>query len=103
MEFCTNPTWDALQALPDLMKPKHDVVTEYAAAIYATKVAQNARQLPHVNNAAKHWLENDTTELQSALETNPNVKNTLLSESPWVQAALKEQKRKTEHRRAVSR
>lgn len=86
IEYTSNPTWLALQALPKIDSPKYDDALTLAAALYAASLEHEIAYLsPEIRQAAKRWANEQTADtlLQNALRRNPDLKNILLSETPW--------------------
>ena len=86
IEYTSNPTWLALQALPKIDSPKYDDALTLAAALYAASLEHEIAYLsPEIRQAAKRWANEQTADtlLQNALLRNPDLKNILLSETPW--------------------
>ncbi len=86
IEYTSNPTWLALQALPKIDSPKYDDALTLAAALYAASLEHEIAYLsPEIKQAAKKWANEQTADtlLQNALLRNPDLKNILLAETPW--------------------
>lgn len=93
VEFTGNPAWYAVQALPSLSIPTSDNATDYATAFYAnTLAAYIAGSQPRIQAMVQQWKQNGGTadSFMSQLEKNQELKNILLSESPWVLEATSE-------------
>lgn len=90
LEFCENPTWYAVTALPGLNKNQSRTSTSAAMAIYSAAIADGiVRQNPQIANAIYQWQHSDKSDstLVSMLSRNQDLKNMLLSATPWVQNA----------------
>ncbi len=90
LEFCENPTWYAVTALPGLNKNQSRTSTSAAMAIYSAAIADGiVRQNPQIANAIYQWQHSDKSDstLVSMLSRNQDLKNMLLSATPWVQDA----------------
>lgn len=90
LEFCENPTWYAVTALPGLNKDQSRTSISAAMAIYSAAIADGiVRQNPQIANALYQWQHSDKTDstLVSMLSRNQDLKNMLLSATPWVQNA----------------
>ncbi len=86
IEYTSNPTWLALQALPKIDSPKYDDALTLTAALYAASLEHEIAYLsPEIKKVAKRWANEQTTDtlLQNALLRNPDLKNILLDETPW--------------------
>ena len=90
LEFCENPTWYAVTALPGLRSGESRTATSAAYNIYSTAIADGIlRQNPQIANALYQWQHSDKNDstLVSMLSRNEDLKNMLLSATPWVQNA----------------
>ena len=97
VEFTANPAWYAVQALPALSQPRNDDAISWATSWYANTMASyimNAQ--PRIRAIFDSWkLGGGTKEtFLSNLQKNQEVKNILLSESPWVMEATSESEQK---------
>ena len=97
IEFTGNPAWYAIQALPSLGMPENNNAISWAAAYYAnTLAAYTMNSQPRIKAVFDSWkLQGGTKEtFLSNLQKNQEVKNILLSESPWVMEARTEEEQK---------
>ena len=88
-EFCNDPVWYCVTALPTIYNEQSQVSTSIAFNLWALRVAQGvANMRPDIKQAVSYWLENkkDST-LVSMLERNGDLKIGTLLASPWVSAA----------------
>ena len=93
VEFTGNPAWYAVQALPVLSLPVNDNAISWATAWYANSLAGFiANSQPRIKAVFDSWKAVGGTKetFLSRLEKNQDVKNILLSESPWVLEATTE-------------
>lgn len=93
VEFTGNPVWYAVQALPVLSLPVNDNAISWATAWYANSLAGFiANSQPRIKAVFDSWKAVGGTKetFLSQLEKNQDVKNILLSESPWVLEATTE-------------
>lgn len=93
VEFTGNPAWYAVQALPVLSLPQTDNAVSWATAYYANSLAGYiANSQPRIKAVFDSWKAVGGTKetFLSQLEKNQEVKNILLSESPWVMEATTE-------------
>lgn len=93
VEFTGNPAWYAVQALPVLSLPVNDNAISWATAWYANSLAGFiANSQPRIKAVFDSWKAVGGTKetFLSQLEKNRDVKNILLSESPWVLEATTE-------------
>ena len=99
IEYTTNPTWYAIQALPALGKPKDNDILSLATAYYATGLAAFiAKETPQLTAVIQKWKQAGGTSetLWSNLQKNESLKNILLEETPWMLDARDEKQRKEE-------
>lgn len=97
VEFTGNPAWYAVQALPSLSLPTSDDAIAWATAYYANTLASYImNSQPRIKAVFDSWkLQGGTKEtFLSNLQKNQDVKNILLSESPWVLEAQTEEQQK---------
>ncbi len=97
IEFTGNPAWYAIQALPSLGMPENNNAISWAAAYYANTLASYImNSQPRIKAVFDSWkLQGGTKEtFLSNLQKNQEVKNILLSESPWVMEAKTEEEQK---------
>lgn len=90
-ELAANPTWYAVQALPNLTEPRRENATEIAAAYYANAIAAEiARSNPRVAEALRQWQAQPDKGQASPLAEDAELKSVLLEASPWVSEAQSE-------------
>ena len=97
IEFTGNPAWYAIQALPSLSLPENNNAISWATAYYANTLASYImNSQPRIKAVFDSWkLQGGTKEtFLSNLQKNQEVKNILLSESPWVLQAQTEEQQK---------
>lgn len=97
IEFTGNPTWYAIQALPSLSMPVNNNAISWATTYYANSLASYImNSQPRIKALFDSWkLTGGTKEtFLSNLQKNQEVKNILLSESPWVLEAQTEEQQK---------
>ena len=97
VEFTGNPAWYAVQALPEISEPISDNAIAWASAFYGNTLASFiANSQPRIQQVFNRWkLEGgDKETLLSQLEKNQELKEILLSETPWVMEANTETERK---------
>ena len=93
VEFTGNPAWLAVQALPALSEPTAEDAISRATAWYANALAAYiASSHPRIRTMLEAWKAQDGTKetLLSRLEQNPDLKNILLEETPWLAEAQDE-------------
>ena len=97
VEFTGNPAWYAIQALPSLSLPASNNAISWATAYYANTLASFImNSQPKIKAVFESWkLQGGTKEtFLSNLQKNQEVKNIILSESPWVLEAQTEEQQK---------
>lgn len=97
IEFTGNPAWYAIQALPSLSLPISNNAISWATAYYANTLASFImNSQPRMKAVFDSWkLQGGTKEtFLSNLQKNQEVKNIILSESPWVLEAQTEEQQK---------
>lgn len=94
LQYCDNPAWYCLTALPDIVKPKSKSVLSKVSALYGNTVAYH---LISSNSNLKKGLEillcdsnSQFSALKSNLEKDGNLKITELNNTPWVNNAESE-------------
>ena len=89
-EATTNPAWMALKALPYLMEYPYDCTEQLANRYFANQLAYaTVSTKPVLEEVFRKW-QSDSTALLSELEKNQDLKNALLTETPWVREAQSE-------------
>lgn len=97
IEYTGNPAWYAVQALPSLSNPTNDNAISWASAYYANNIAAYiANSNPRIQAVFNSWKAQDGTKetLWSNLQKNPELKNILLEETPWLTEAKSEAEQK---------
>ncbi|HLS30767.1 MAG TPA: MG2 domain-containing protein [Flavobacteriaceae bacterium] len=91
LEYTSNPTWLAIQALPYLMEYEHDCSEQVFSRYYANAIAA---EILHSNpKIAAYFKENQTQDLKSELEQNEELKSIILSETPWLKDLQSEEEK----------
>lgn len=96
VEVTGNPAWMAIQALPSLAQPDGENAISWAVAYYAnTLAAAIAQSQPRIREVIEAWQASGQSKetFLSRLEQNEDLKNLLLSETPWLAEATSD----TEH------
>ncbi len=100
LEYTANPAWYAVQALPSLEESQSKNAAAIFNSYYANALASHiANYNPAIKRIFHMWREQSPQALFSALEKNPELKTTLLQESPWLADAKSETEQK--HRIAL--
>lgn len=92
IQYCANPVWDAVKALPSLFDYKPTTSTGAATAIFAALTTRGlSRKYPEINRAISQWMSNpEDSALVSRLYKNEQLKVATLQQSPWVATAASE-------------
>lgn len=97
ISFTENPTWEVVSALPGLRSSEQlsSSSISAAAALFSACVADGLmRSYPEVAMAVRRWAEHPSdSALVSMLEKNTQLKDVLLSATPWVADALSQTER----------
>ena len=96
VEVTGNPAWLAVQALPALTLPDNENAVSWATAYYANALATAiAQSQPRIKTVLDAWQASgaSTETFRSRLEQNQELKNMLLSETPWLAEATNETER----------
>lgn len=97
LEFTSNPTWYAVQALPLLSAPDNGNAVAWFASYYANTLGVHiAQAYPKISAVIEAWKKQGGNKetLLSNLEKNQELKNILLEETPWVLQAHNESEQK---------
>lgn len=87
LEFCDNPAWYVVTALPGLLDIEASTANEAAASIFSASIASGLlRDNPVISQAIREWSDSkrDDSALTSMLERNEDLKQVLLSATPWM-------------------
>lgn len=98
LQFCQNPTWYVVTALPGLRKGDVDDASSAGAAIFSAAVASGLlRTNPAIADAIREWTASDRSDstLVSMLQRNADLKTVLLDCTPWVMDAQSDTERMT--------
>ncbi len=91
LQYCNNPAWYAVQALPALTEPTGQDAISLLANLFANSVAvQLATDNPRIAQAIESWEASGNKNLSSPLAQNEELKQILLSATPWVLDATNE-------------
>ena len=95
IEYTNNPAWLMVQSLPIVGQPHEQSAIDQAASYYSNQLAKVLlAQSPQVKSVFAQWkqeeLTADRSALTSQLQNNEELKDLLLTETPWVYAAEKE-------------
>lgn len=96
LNFCTNPVWYAIQALPYLSQETGEHADVAFNIFYANSLASYiAHKIPNLLNYIKKWEIETPDALMSALQKDENLKAIMLQETPWVMEAKTEAEQKS--------
>ncbi len=94
LQYCNNPTWYAVQALPALSEIEGNNAISIMASLYANSIAsQLVTANPRIAQAIESWKATGEKNLTSLLEQNEELKQVLLSATPWALQATDETER----------
>lgn len=95
LNFTENPTWEVVSALPGLREGKINSSLDAAAALFSAAVADGLmNDNPEIARTLRMWKENPAdSALTSRLQKNQQLKQILLSATPWVSDALSQTER----------
>ena len=99
IEYTNNPAWLMVQSLATIGQPWEHSAIEQAASYYSNLLAKTlVDQSPQVKGVFEQWkreaLNANTSTLTSQLEKNQELKDIVLSETPWVRDADRENEQK---------
>ena len=95
LQYCDNPIWYCLTALPDISTPTSSSLTAKVEALFGNAVAFGiAESYPAVRTAISYWEEALKTGADSTLVSNlirnPQLKSVPLENTTWVNDATSE-------------
>jgi len=96
LQFCENIAWEAVTALPGLLADDMQTANAAMARIFSAATARCLmRDNPEIAAAISEWSASDRTDstLVSMLSRNSDLKQMILSATPWVQAAANDTER----------
>ena len=101
VEYTANPAWLMIQALPYMAETNEKNAISLAAAYYANVLGKHImEQSPAIKKVVELWRQEQKgassadNSLMSQLERNQELKQIVLSETPWVMDADKEAEQK---------
>lgn len=98
LQFCDNPIWYVVTALPGISASTARTAPEAAASLFSTAVAEGIlKTVPEVKHALQQWTASDRSDstLVSMLEQNQDLKTILLKATPWMLDAKNDTERMT--------
>lgn len=91
LQYCDNPVWYCVTALPDLTMPKDAGILSLVNSLYGNAIAVGlTHRYPQLGEALAQWRESGDSTLVSALSRSPELKTVALSSTPWVANASSE-------------
>lgn len=88
LQYCDNPIWECVTALPDMSFDKTASVLSRANSLYGNAIANGlVKSHPKLGEAIKAWSESGDPTLVSPLERNPELKIAALNNTPWINNA----------------
>lgn len=95
LEFTANPAWYAVQALPYMMEYPYECSEQTFSRFYSNSIASSiANSSPKIKAVFEAWKTSSPDAFLSNLEKNQELKNVVLTETPWVLDAKDESERK---------
>ncbi len=98
LQYCDNPVWYVVTALPGLRKDACDNALSASALLFSAAIAEGIMNTdPDIASALKEWSQSDRSDstLVSMLERNQDLKTVLLNATPWVMDAKSDTERMT--------
>ncbi len=94
MQYCENPVWYCVTALPGLREGETTTVISAMNAIFSAAVASDiVRKNQDIASVLYKWGEQNDSTLVSMLERNEDLKVALLNATPWVMDAQSDTER----------
>lgn len=93
VEYTNQPSWLMIQSLPSIAIPDNDNAVSLAAAYYANGIAAYLmNKNPELKRIVELWKKESpkTSTLMSQLDQDQDLKQIVLSETPWVLEADKQ-------------
>lgn len=92
LQYCDNPAWVCLTALPDITLESNASLTSKITALYGSAIANGlVGKMPQAKEAIRKWLANPADSvLMSPLLKNESLKAIALENTPWVRNASSE-------------
>ncbi len=95
LEFTSNPSWYAVQALPYLVEYPYECTEQIFSRFYANSIATHiVNSNPKIKEVFESWKNFTPDALLSNLEKNQDLKSVMLQETPWVMEAKDESQSK---------
>ncbi len=93
LEYTSNPAWYAIQSLPYLMEFPYECAEQTFSRYYANSIGKNImNNNPKIKGVFNSWKSDG--KLISKLEQNEELKQLLISETPWLRDAQSDTEKK---------
>ena len=97
LQYCGNPIWECVTALPAIMTPNSTNILAQVSALYGNAISTGLiKQYPQIAEALKTFADSENaadSTLVSNLQKNQNIKLMALENTPWVNNASDETRR----------
>ncbi len=97
LQYCGNPIWECVTALPSILAPESTNILAQVNALYGNAIARGLiRDYPQIAQALKTFSDQEhagDSTLVSNLEKNQQLKAVALDNTPWVNNAKDETRR----------
>lgn len=94
LQYCDNPIWEVVTALPEISEPESGNVLSQVYSLYGNAIGAGlAKDYPEIVKAIEIFanpVNSPDSTLVSNLEKNQDLKNVLLNNTPWVRSAASE-------------
>lgn len=88
VEYTNNPAWLMIQTLNYVSDARDNDAISQATALYANSLGRwIMNSNPNIKTIVKDWQQNQEKNLTSSLQTNSELKNLELNDTPWMQEA----------------
>lgn len=97
IEYTNNPAWLMVQSLPYVDDIRKEDAIGLAVAYYANSIARYIlKKVPYVKQTMEQWKRETAkeTSLMSNLQKNEELKELVLTETPWVAEGVNEEEKK---------
>lgn len=92
LQYCNNPVWYCLTAMPEISTPKSDNLLSLVYAYYGNALSMSlADKYPQIRQALRIWnADKANSPLRSALQSNSELKTLTLNNTIWLNDASAE-------------
>ena len=95
LEYTSNPSWNAVLALPYLAEYPYECAEQVFSRYYANSIAATVvERKPKIKAMFDEWRKTSPEVFMSQLQKNEELKTILLEETPWILDAKDEAERK---------